>query len=654
LAALKSWVGIGIVTALLLAALGGYTASVVRALPDPGQESSFAQSILIYDRNGTVIAERNARGESRINLKLPDMGKLGPEATLAAEDRDFYRHGPVDVGAIVRAGTTDAAHRKPLQGGSTITQQLVKMELLHPDRTLPRKGQEAYLAWALERRYSKDQILEMYLNRVYYGHNAYGLGAATKTYFGRDKQPKDLTAAQAAFLAGLLQAPSANDPRTNFDGARSRQLYVLKGMVAVGAISQAEADKAAGEDIKAALRYDSTYRQTPAPHFVDYVMQRLEADYGPDAVQRGGLAVHTTLDLKLQALAEQAVREGVRDLGSKGVNNGAMLLARPNTGEILAWVGSADYANPGIGGQFNVVVSPRQPGSSFKPYVYEAALKDRKITLCTVLHDRPSNFNGYRPLDWDNRYMGDMTARKALLLSRNIPAVETASIEGIDKVIGLASAIGVRSKLDPSLPTAIGSSEVTLFEHVQGYQVFANQGQKVPLMSITRVDQGGSRIYDQTPGKQPGQSRAMTPAEAFLVTDILKGYQSQWYLSWNRQMASKSGTTGVRMGAYPDSWMMAYNPDIVVGAWVGNTGANGEGTTMNAFGVDVGAAISARLINALPQELSRWYARPDGIVQGKGGEIFLSGTENQCPGGGGRQVETPPKKGGDGGGDEGD
>jgi penicillin-binding protein 1A len=227
--------------------------------------------------------------------------------------------------------------------------------------------------------------------------------------------------------------------------------------------------------------------------------------------------------------------------------------------------------------------------------------------------------------------MGDMTPRRALLLSRNVPAVEVASKEGIDRVTGLASAMGIRTRLDPALPTAIGSSEITLWEHVQGYQVFANQGQKVPLMGITKiVDHSGGLAYQQQPGGQGGQTRVLSPAEAYLITDILKGYQSQWGLSWNRPLAGKSGTTGVGVGKHPDSWMMAYNPDIVLGAWVGNTGPNGQGSTMSAFGVDVGASISGRVINALPSEFSHWYSKPDGIVQGRGGEIFLSGTEGSC------------------------
>jgi membrane peptidoglycan carboxypeptidase len=314
-----------------------------------------------------------------------------------------------------------------------------------------------------------------------------------------------------------------------------------------------------------------------------------------------------------------------------GVNNGTLLAANPATGEILAWVGSADYASNQIGGQFDVILSPRQPGSSFKPYVYEAALKDRKITLCSTLHDSATSFGGYRPLDFDNRFMGSMSARRALVLSRNVPAVETAEKEGIQNVTRLAAAMGIRTNLNPVLSTAIGGSEVTMFDHVQGYQVFANEGEKVNLGAITKVvDGSGNVIYLQPPGRD--RTRVLSAAETYLVTDVLKDYQNQWRLGWNRQLASKSGTSGgTQVGVHPDAWMMAYNPRIVVGAWAGNTGPDGHGQPTSAFGVNVGSSILAGFVNSLPREYSAWYQRPAGIVQGKrSGEIFLSGTENSA------------------------
>jgi len=513
----------------------------------------------------------------------------------------------------------------------------------------------------MERRYTKDQILEMYLNRVYYGHGAYGLASATKTYFGRDRSPKDLTAAQAALLAGLLQAPNGYDPRTNWDAAHARELYVLRGMRAINALTDAQELQAEQEDVHAELKFDVSYRASAAPHFVDQLMGEVEHRLGAAVVQQGGLKVYTTLDMGLQAQAERSVSAGVADLKRYGVNNGDLLAVRPSTGEVLAWVGSADYADDGIGGQFNVVTAPRQPGSSFKPYVYEAALRDRKIALCTVLEDRPTDFGGgFRPADFDGRWLGPISARRALVLSRNVPAVEVARQEGMDQVISLAQQMmstgTTPPSLDPGLATAIGTSDVSMYDQVQGYAVFANQGHKVPLMDITKVESSaGDTMYQAQPGGQLGQDDVLTPAESYLVTDVLKQYQTTWNLGWNRQMAAKSGTTDTGQGnnLHPDAWMMAYSPDIVVGAWAGNTGPDGKGGPTSAYGVNVGQTISARFINGLPRSLSHWYARPAGLVQGSGGELFLPGTQStSCSNGGGQgdRNNTNRKKGNQGGG----
>jgi membrane peptidoglycan carboxypeptidase len=376
-----------------------------------------------------------------------------------------------------------------------------------------------------------------------------------------------------------------------------------------------------------------------APHFVQYVLAQLEKTLGPDTVQHGGFSVYTTLDLDMQELAQKSVTDGVAHLKGRGVNNGDLLAARPDTGEVLAWVGSADFYNDRIAGQVDVIQAPRQPGSSFKPYVFEAALKDHKITLASTLHDRPTDFgNGFRPPDFDNRFMGDISARRSLLLSRNVPAVETAQIEGIGHVVDLAHAMGIKSQLKPFLSTSIGASEVTMLEHLQGYQTFANQGTQVPLISITRItDSQGYSLYALQPGKQSNVSTPISPAEAYLVTDTLKDYAQQWSLGWRRTMAGKSGTTGGNTtGVHNDAWMMAYNPNIVVGAWGGNTAPDGGGGTISAFGTEVGQQILAPFINGLPSNMRDWYRQPAGIVTGSGcradrpsggREIFLAGTE---------------------------
>jgi membrane peptidoglycan carboxypeptidase len=624
---------------VLLVGFVGYVFWTLRDLPDPGSTGVLARSIVIYDRHGKQIEQRNAQGEYHDVVKLKDMGKLVPAAMLAAEDRNFYSHGAVDIPSTARAAFNDLLHRGATQGGSTITQQLIKIQLLTPQRSVFRKVQEAVLATALEQKYSKDQILDLYLNRVYYGHNAYGVGAATKTYFGKDKEPKDLTPAQAAFLAALVQAPVYYDPQTHYDRAKGRQLYVLSGLVATHTLTQAEADKAAQENIQAELKFDTSPRQSLAPHFVDYVISKLEAQFGSAAIQQGGFAVYTTLDLGLQDLAQRSVADGVGKLKGGGVNNGMLLAAKPDTGEILAWVGSADYYNNAIGGQYDVITHPRQPGSSFKPYVYEAALKDHKITLAQTVSDKPTDFgNGYKPLDFDNSFMGDMSARRALLLSRNVPAVQVGEKEGEQNYLNLAKQMGIKSDLKAVPSAAIGADEITMFDHLQGYATFANQGTKMPLMAITRiVDVSGNTVFQQDPGKQDGKTSVLTPAEAYLMTDVLKDYQNQWHMGWNRQMASKSGTTGgSQTGVHKDAWMMAYSPDIAVGAWGGNTEAGGGGQNISTFGTEVGQLMLGEFINGMPSNMKAWYQRPSGLVDGTGcpgdktnggHEIFLPGTE---------------------------
>ena len=624
----KVWIS-ALVGALLIA-MTVYVLWAIKDLPDPSQNVLAAGDVMVLDRNGKLIEDWSPAGHYHVTLTLKEMGSYAPKAVLAAEDRNFYNHGAVDPLSTARAAWVDITSGGLHQGGSTITQQLVKIQLLTPQKSITRKVQEIVLAIALEQRYSKDQILGMYLNRVYFGHGAYGVGAAARTYFNKDA--KDLSPAQAAFLAGLIQAPAAYDPLVHYELAQERETYVIRGMVATTALSPEQADKATKEDVKSELHIQSTARQSKAPHFVDHVLVDLENLFGSAAVQQGSIVVRTTLDLGVQQVAQQAVANGVHDLAGFNVNNSALLAADPKTGEIRAWVGSADYGNDAIGGQFDVVLSPRQPGSSFKPYVYEAALRDHKITWSTILHDKLTNFNGYMPRDFDNGGMGDIKASTAILYSRNIPAVQVAQMEGITKVIDLAHAMGIKSKLAPYLSTAIGASDVSLYEHVQGYQTFANQGQRIDLRVINDVqDSSGHSVFKY---ENPTSTTVLTQSEAFLMTDVLKNYQNTWHFGWNRQMASKTGTSDNGKGGIPDSWIMAYNPDIVIGVWVGNTAPNGGGGLIRAYGENVGLTIMKRFVNGLPTNMRNWYSRPAGVLQGCSGDSqdpFLQGACTPTP-----------------------
>jgi membrane peptidoglycan carboxypeptidase len=643
----KRWrriMGIGLLLAVVL--FGGtltYVLWTLRDMPDPGKKPAFARSIEIYDRDGGEIAQvKDAAAPGYYQeLTLQQMGKWNPIAILAAEDKNFYNHGPIDWAAWIRAAGRDLLHGSLDEGGSTITQEVVNISVNNSahQRSIFWKIQEAVLAQGLEQRYSKDQILEMYLNRVFYGHDAYGIGTASQVFFGM--KADQLDAAEAAFLAGLVRGPAFYDPQTEYANAKDRQEYVLDQMVSMGKLTPQEAADAKKENIQAELRFQTPAVSNTAPHFVDYVIGSLESTLGASVVQGGDLKVYTTLDPTLQSQAMNSVRDGVASLASKGVNNGALLAADPTTGEILAYVGSADFNNQAIGGQFDVVAhGSRQPGSSYKPYVYEAALKDGKVTLASVVPDTRYDYPGSNTpvLDWDNSYEGNITVRQALVRSRNVPAVKVGQMEGMDNVNNLARSMGVTGNLPDDAPAAIGTASISVMANVQGYQVFANQGKLMPLMAVTKVVQDDNRvIFTPQPGQQSGQNQVLNPAQAYLITDVLKQYPSYWDLNWRPQMAGKSGTTGgSTLNQHPDAWMMAYNPKIVIGTWAAKTSA--DPTTPNlytsAFGTDVGSTITRTFVNSLPASYQGWYTQPDGLVRGGCGtnELFLAGTQG-CGGG---------------------
>ena len=614
---------------IVVAAIFGYTLFTLRNIPNPGDAPAFASPIKVLDRNGQEIGSIDQGGGVDFQtLTLQQMGKLAPAATIAAEDRNFYHEGAFDYGAILRAAWHDLTSRSYLEGGSTITQQLVTISVLNKaNRTPTRKLQEAILAQAMVQKYSKDQILEMYMNRVFYGHNAYGIGAASQVFFG--VQPNQLTIAQAALLAAVINGPAEYDPAVNWPGARARQLYVLQGMVATGAITPAEEQQAAAENVQAALKLNQPVAQDtgPAPLFMNYVYAQLEKEFGASFVQQGGLSVTTTLDLNVQNLANQAVARGVPALHGYNVNNGALVAADPKTGQILAYTGSFSYTDAAISGQFDLVSqSYQQPGSSFKLYVYQAAIKDHKVTPASQIADKPYSYpgGGGALYDWDDRYEGDITIRQALVRSRNIPAVEVGQLVGMQNVIDLAAQMGVTKTvggkpLQANPAAAIGTNPITMLENLQGYQTVANQGTKVPLSAILKVKTADGATY--TPPSQ-SSTQVLTPAEAYLVSSILKNYNSTWGLGWNRTMAGKSGTpalssTNGAVSQFPNGWMMAYNPNIVIASIGLNTTANPSSPQYTtAFGTDIGQTITKDFINSLPAGYDGWYDQPSGVTMG--------------------------------------
>jgi membrane peptidoglycan carboxypeptidase len=530
------------------------------------------QTTRIYARDGTTLLEERYQ-QQRTVVQLNQIAWDLRHATISIEDKDFYNHGAVNPIRMLAAGVYDLMHQSAAQGGSTITQQLVKNYLLGPNassRSLDRKARELVLAVELERQYSKDQILEMYLNTIFYGNQSFGVEAASQTYFGTSASRLDL--AESSFLAGLPQRPSYLNPflTEGFVHARARQRDVLDAMVRDSYVSAATADKAYAVDLKpilaAAQKAAAAHRTSLAPHFVDYVWAELEQRYDPSYLLRGGLKIVTTLDPKTQALAQQAVHDGVaRFSGTYKVNNGAMLVMNPHTGEVLAMVGSADYSNADIGGQVNYTVAPRQPGSSFKPYTYITALMNG-WTPASPLDDSNGAhaFPGYPVHDWDGHELGTITLRQSLQLSRNISSVHLFKDVGIQKVFTTARSLGISTPLDPSLPTTLGASELRMIDHLSAYSAFANGGHLVRPMDVLEVRDASGALLESNPPQVDAGARVLPAAATYQLTDILKGAV---HPSLGFPVAAKSGTTT----DFKDAWYIGYTSDLAVASWMGRT-----------------------------------------------------------------------------------
>ena len=559
---------------VILAGTGTLLYSYAGELPSLEHLSaqSLPQTTRIYARDGVTLLDERYQ-QRRTVVSLAEISWELRHATISIEDKDFYNHGAVNPVRLIAAGIYDVLHRSAAQGGSTITQQLVKNYLLADSassRSFDRKARELILAVQLEQQYSKDQILEMYLNTIYYGNQAFGIEAAAETYFGMSAGKLDL--AEASLLAGLPQQPTTFNPflTEGYANAKLRQREVLDAMVRDSYITAAAANNAYAEDLGPALiaahQSISAQRSSLAPHFIDYVWNELEQRYDPGYLLTAGLKIVTTLDPRTQTLAQQAVRDGVAKFASSyRVNNGAMLVMNPHTGEILAMVGSADYSNAAIGGEVNYTVEPRQPGSSFKPYTYITALMNG-WTPASPLDDSngAKAFPGYPVHDWDGKELGTITLRQSLQQSRNISSVHLFKDVGVQKVLDLATSLGITTRLDPTLPTTLGASEVRMIDHLSAYSAFANGGLKVDPMDILEVrDAAGTLLESHTP--QPDSGVRVLPASAtYLLTDILKGAV---HPTMGIPVAAKSGTTT----DFKDAWYIGYSSDLAVAAWMGRT-----------------------------------------------------------------------------------
>lgn len=600
-----------VVLGLMAGTVGLYVYwQIANDLPDPGdlrERISQFETTRILDREGNTLYEiLDPTAGRRTYISLSEMSPYIIAATLATEDKEFYNHPGFDPMAIIRAFWQNLNSKETVSGASTITQQLTRTLFLSAEeraqRTYTRKLREAILAAEVTRRYTKDEILEIYLNENYYGNLAYGVEAAAQTYFGISA--KDLDLGQAAFLAGLPQLPSVYDVYTNREVTLERQQTVLllmfqtsqeQGCILVSNSPQPLCIEA-GVAAEAARQFE-TYDFNPPevqiryPHWVNYVRSLLEEQYDPQTIYRSGFTVYTTLDPGLQDIAQQVVKEQVDSLADKHVTNGALVAIRPSTGEILAMVGSADFDNDDIDGQVNMAVSPRQPGSSIKPINYVAAF-EKGWTPATLIWDVRSEFppSGdpndprppYVPVNYDSRYHGPVTARTALANSYNIPAVKTLDFVRIyddpttveaDGMIEMAKRLGITTftRDDYGLSLTLGGGDVSLLELSGAYAVFANGGRRIPPVAITRIDDHLGNVVFQY--EIPQGEQVIRPEHAFLISSILSdnaartpAFGSNSLLNLPFQVAAKTGTTN----DFRDNWTLGYTPDVVVGAWVGN------------------------------------------------------------------------------------
>ncbi len=596
-------------------------------------------STKILDRNGKLLYE--VYGEAkRTPVNLNDISPYLHQATVAAEDKNFYSHGALSYTAILRAAWQNYKTGSATQGGSTITQQVVKNLFLTRNKSFYRKFKEAVLAQHLERHLSKNEILELYLNIVPYGRNTYGAEAASQSYFG--KPAKALDIAESAYLAALPQAPSFYSPSgANFADLKKRQEYILETMQQKGYINKQELTAAKNEKVE----FTQAKTAMAAPYFVKWVEQSLEQKYGQKILEEQGLEVYTTLDIDLQTQAEQIVKDGIATNAKRyNAHNASLVAIDPKTGEILAMVGGEDYfgksfppgCKPGINCQYdpmvNAATSPRQPGSSFKPYTYVTAFSPEfGFAPASIVADISQNFSApgikpYIPRNFDGRNHGLLSMRKALAGSLNIAAVRVLSKIGVDNVINTAQNLGISTPLNQcGLALTLGACEVTLLDHTAAFGAFANGGKKAPTTAILKiVDKTGKVLFTKP---QQEAKQAVDPQAVYELVSVLSdnnarsfifGSHSPLYFP-DRTVAAKTGTSQ----DFKDGWTVGFTPQIVAGVWVGN---NDSSLMRNmADGVMVAAPIWHKFMAyALKNQPAVAFEKPAGIK-----EVYVSASSGK-------------------------
>ncbi|WMU93308.1 biosynthetic peptidoglycan transglycosylase [Microcystis phage MaAM05] len=548
---------------LLSVLLGNKLAEAAAALPNVKvlHEWHPYESTRIYDRNGTLIA--NIHGdEDRVVVPLKDISPNIQRAVMAIEDNRFYEHNGVDIRGTLRAASANF-RGEDVQGGSTLTQQLVKNLFLSPERAITRKVAEALLAMRVERHYDKNKILEMYLNQVYWGNQSYGIEKAARRYF--KKPARDLTIGESALLAGLLKAPEGISPYAYPKAARKRQLEVLGAMVTFGYITEEQRAKAASEPLE-------LNRQLPKPSkhpfFIQYVVEQLKEKFGDSAVRQGGLKVYTTMDQPVQELAEKALYDEMDKIKYSGASEGSFIVQNLSNGHILALVGGRDFEK----NQFNHATQQhRAIGSTFKPLVYLTAFRLGLVSPESQISDSPVCFNnGYSnwcPHNWDGRYMGPMTIRKALTLSRNTPTVKLGLKMGIDPVIETARLAGITSPIDANFSSLLGSAGISPLEVITAYSTIARGGIYLPPTVLMKVeDSRGREIHLERP--QPERRFEAGPVYNLIsiLQDVVEKGTGKNAIIPGRAVAGKTGTTDEMR----DIWFSGFTADMVGSVWMGN------------------------------------------------------------------------------------
>lgn len=601
--------------------------------------------LAIFDKDGEQIYAFGRTSEPE-TVPLSAISDDLEQAVLASEDQGFYSHPGFSIKGIAAALYANLLNKNATAyGGSTITQQLVKNNLLSSEKNVLRKYQELSLAIAIERRYTKQEIMEMYLNSVYFGEGAFGIKSAAKTYF--NKEPSQLTAAESSYLVGILPAPSIYSPYGgDMQKAARQQERVLRLMQAEGYLSDEERKAAA--QAKLAFSPQNIARRQNAEHFTQMVIQQLNERYGEERVSRSGYRVTTSLNLDWQQKAESIVAANMRTIRNYKGSNASMIAIDPKSGEVRALVGSYDWDDTEFG-KINMTLSPRQPGSSFKPIYYTEALERKLITPATIMKDAPKTYaNGYRPQNYDFRWRGDITVRNALATSLNIPALDVMEKLEVSEAAATARRMGISDVTEPEkygLTLALGTAEVKLAEMANAYAAFANQGNQYDMSLIVSIkDKFGKTIYTN----KPKAKRVQSAQASYLISNILSDNAARAPTFGSllnipgRKAAVKTGTTDDNR----DAWTIGYTPSLAIAAWVGNN----DNQPMGVGGSDLAGPIwRSSMTQFLAGTPAEEFSRPDGIqemrvcVLGRVyQEVFIQGT---APSGGAcRLPEKKPEK----------